>query len=129
MRQMACFVVRILSLIRRCQFRGDWRFDGNGRAGARLRLDLQMSAWTPPNDLRPSGQTLTLDEAVAIANAYLAQWHTDQPLALGEVMQFSNNFYGEAVESDTGQGAFEFLIDPQTGIVVGEPGSTLSLRG
>jgi len=84
-----------------------------------------MGAWTPPSDLRPSGQTLTLDEAVAIANAYIAQWDTDQPLELGEVMQFSNNFYGEAVESDTEHGAFEFLIDPQTGIVVGEPGPNM----
>lgn len=84
-----------------------------------------MGAWTPPEELRPSGNTLTLDEAVAIASAYIAQWNTDQPLEVGEVMQFSNHFYGEAVETDTGRGAFEFLIDPQTGIVVGEPGPNM----
>ena len=84
-----------------------------------------MGAWTPSEELRPSGDILTLDEAVAVAEAYVAEWDTDQALAVGEVMQFSNNFYGEAVEAETGHGAFEFLIDPQTGIVVGEPGPNM----
>jgi hypothetical protein len=84
-----------------------------------------MGAWTPPNGLRPAGRTLTLDEAVKVAEAYIAAWHTAHPLELSEVMQFSNHFYGEAAESDTGRGAFEFLIDPQTGTVVGEPGPNM----
>jgi hypothetical protein len=84
-----------------------------------------MGAWTPPQDLRPNGTALTLDEAVAVAEAYIAQWNTSQVLKLGEVMQFSNHFYGEAVESGTGRGAFEFLIDPTTGTVVGEPGPNM----
>ena len=49
----------------------------------------------------------------------------DQTLEVGEVMQFSNHFYAEAVETDTKRGAFEFLIDPQTGVVVGEPGPNM----
>lgn len=84
-----------------------------------------MGAWTPPEELRPAGDTLTLEEAVVVAEAYIAEWDTDQSLELGEIMQFSNHFYGEAVEVDTGRGAFEFLIDPQTGVVVGEPGPNM----
>jgi hypothetical protein len=84
-----------------------------------------MGAWTPPQDLRPTGKTLTLDEAVKVAEAYIADWHTAHPLELSEVMQFSNHFYGEAVESDTGRGAFEFLFDPTTGTVIGEPGPNM----
>jgi hypothetical protein len=84
-----------------------------------------MGAWTPPEELRPSGDVLTLDEAVTVADAYVAEWDTDQTLEVGEVMQFSNHFYAEAVEVDTGHGAFEFLIDPQTGVVVGEPGPNM----
>ena len=97
-------------------------FDQFGRFGPGSGM---MGAWTPPEELRPSGQTLTLDEAVKVAEAYIAEWNTDQTLKLGEVMQFSNHFYAEAVESDTGRGAFEFLIDPQTGVVVGEPGPNM----
>ena len=85
-----------------------------------------MGAWTPPADLAPAaGTSLTLDQAVAIAQAYIAAWTNDTPLALNEVMQFSNNFYGEAVETQTRRGAFEFLIDPTTGTVYAEPGPNM----
>lgn len=84
-----------------------------------------MGAWTPPEDLQPSGSTLTLDEATAVAEAYIARWDSEQVLKLGEVMAFSNHFYAQAVEAETGRGAFEFLIDPQTAVVVGEPGPNM----
>lgn len=84
-----------------------------------------MGAWTPPTELAPAGESLTLDEAVAIAEAYIAEWDTETALELGEVMQFDNHFYAIAQEVETGQGAFEFLIDPTTGIVYGEPGPNM----
>jgi hypothetical protein len=84
-----------------------------------------MGAWTPSSELAPAGETLTLDEAVAIAQAYIAQWDTETPLELGEVMQFSNHFYAEAREVETGHGAFEFLIDSTSGSVFGEPGPNM----
>ncbi|MBZ0298418.1 MAG: hypothetical protein K8J31_01700 [Anaerolineae bacterium] len=84
-----------------------------------------MGAWTPPADLAPTAGTLTLDEATQVASAYIAAWNSDRPLELSEVMQFDNHFYGEAVETETGRAAFEFLIDPQTGTVVGEPGPNM----
>lgn len=84
-----------------------------------------MGAWTPPADLIPERGIRTLEQAVEIAEAYIAAWDSEQPLELGEVMQFSNHFYGEAVETETGRGAFEFLIDPATGTVFGEPGPNM----
>lgn len=84
-----------------------------------------MGAWTPPAELTPANETLTLDEAIAIAEAYVAEWESETPLKLGEVMQFDNHFYANAVESESGLGAFEFLINPQTGTVYGEPGPNM----
>lgn len=84
-----------------------------------------MGAWDPPSGLAPSGESLTLDGAVEVAEAYIAAWDTETALELGEVMQFSNHFYAQAVEAETGRSAFEFLIDPTTGIVIGEPGPNM----
>lgn len=84
-----------------------------------------MGGWMPSAELAPVGETLTLDEAVLIAEAYIAEWDTDVALELGEVMQFDNNFYAIALEIETGKGAFEFLIDPTTGNVFGEPGPNM----
>ncbi len=84
-----------------------------------------MGAWTPPADLASSAKPLTLDTATAIAKAYIAAWNSNAKLELGEVMQFNNHFYGEAIETETRRGAFEFLIDPATGIVYAEPGPNM----
>jgi hypothetical protein len=82
-----------------------------------------MGGWLPPADLAPTaGSSLTLDQAVEIADAYITAWDAAVELELGEVMQFGNHFYAEAFEVETGRGAFEFLIDPFTGAVYGEPG-------
>jgi hypothetical protein len=97
--------------------------DANGTFGPGSGM---MGAWMPPADLLPAaGKTLTLDQAVAIAKAYIAAWTNVPKLGLNEVMQFSNNFYEEAVETDTGRGAFEFLIDPTTGTTYPEPGPNM----
>lgn len=84
-----------------------------------------MGEWTPPAGLVPAGKPLSLDAASSVATAYIAAWKSDHALKLGQVEQFANNFYAEAIEQDTGRGAFEFLIDPQTGIVIGEPGPNM----
>ena len=85
-----------------------------------------MGAWTPPATLAPiTGKTLTLDQATAIASAYVTAWNSKTTLKLGDVMQFSNHFYSEAIETDTSRGAFEFLIDPTTGAVYAEPGPNM----
>lgn len=84
-----------------------------------------MGAWTPPTELTPANETLTLDEAIAIAEAYVAEWESETPLKLGEVMQFDNHFYANAMELESDLEAFEFLVDPQTGTVYGEPGPNM----
>lgn len=83
-----------------------------------------MGGWTSSAELAPAGDALTLDEATAVAEAYIAA-QNDSNLALGEVMQFSNNFYAQAVEVESGRSAFEFLIDPATGTVYPEPGPNM----
>jgi hypothetical protein len=80
-----------------------------------------MGAWTPPADLAPAaGKSVTVDQA-----AYVTAWNNKTSLKLNEIMQFDNHFYGEAVEVDTGRGAFEFLIDPDKGVVYAEPGPNM----
>ena len=46
-------------------------------------------------------------------------------LEVGEVMEFSNNYYAEVKESDTGTYAMEFLIDKRTSQVYPEPGPNM----
>jgi hypothetical protein len=83
-----------------------------------------MGGWTPSADLAPAGNALTLDEAVAVAEAYVAA-QNDSNLALGEVLQFSNHFYAQGVEVESGRAAFEFLIDSANGTVYPEPGPNM----
>jgi hypothetical protein len=84
-----------------------------------------MGAWTPPAELIAGAKPLPLDKATAVAKAYVAAWNSKTKLELGEVMQFNNHFYGEAIETETKRGAFEFLIDLATGTVYAEPGPNM----
>ena len=83
-----------------------------------------MGGWTPPTEFARAGTNLSLDEAAAVAEAYIAA-QNDSNLALGEVIQFSNHFYAQAVEVEGEHSAFEFLIDPVTGMVYPEPGPNM----
>lgn len=101
---------------------------GNGYMGGSGMMSgwgNMMGGWTPPATLVTAGQPLTLDTAITVANAYLASWGYNSTLKLGEVMQFTQNFYAQAVEISTGRGAFEFLIDPTNGTVWPEPGPNM----
>lgn len=81
-----------------------------------------MGWFVPDEALVPApGETLSLEQAVEVAEAYLAAFD-DEDLELAEVMQFSNHFYAQAREESTGIYAFEFLIDPLTSAVHHEPG-------
>lgn len=84
-----------------------------------------MGSFVPDAALVPAtGETLALDEAVEVAEAYIGTFEDDD-LELGEVMQFDNHFYGEAREESTGIGAFEFLIDAATAAVIPEFGPNM----
>jgi rhodanese-related sulfurtransferase len=89
---------------------GNW--GGDGFYGA---------PWGQPyrNDVKP----LSLDEAKTAAEAFLAD--LDKNLELGEVMEFSNHFYADAREKDTGRGAIEFLMDRYTGAARPEMGPNM----
>ena len=49
----------------------------------------------------------------------------DADLALDEVLQFQFNYYASVKEQSTGQGAFELLAEPRTGVVFPEFGPTM----
>jgi hypothetical protein len=84
-----------------------------------------MRGYVPDPSLAPAeGQTLTLDQAIKVVDAYLKNYG-DSNLEVAEVMQFDNNFYAAIREKDTGIGAFEILIDPETAVVSPEPGANM----
>ncbi|MFH1609749.1 MAG: hypothetical protein ABID40_03880 [Candidatus Bipolaricaulota bacterium] len=66
---------------------------------------------------------LTLGEAPAAADRYLA-YYDDPNLAVGEIMEFTNHFYVEVREADTGRGAMELLV-LRDGFVRPEPGPNM----
>lgn len=72
----------------------------------------------------PTGESLTLDDAQAIAEQYMVAYGAPD-LEIAEIMQFSNNFYVEVHETSTGIGAMELLIDPVSGAVHPEPGPNM----
>ncbi len=66
-----------------------------------------------------------IDRAIEVARNCLASMD-NADLALAEIMQFTNHFYGVAKEESTGNAAFEFLIDSATGVVHPEPGPNMT---
>lgn len=63
------------------------------------------------NQSVPSAAPLTADQAKAAAEAYI-QSSGLTSLKVAEIMVFDNNAYVAVTESQTGQGAFELLVDP-----------------
>ena len=71
----------------------------------------------------PTEQRITLDQAMILANEYAARYGANYRVA--EVMEFSDNFYAAITEVDTGRGAFEVLIDLNSGAIGSEPGPNM----
>ncbi|MEM1945353.1 MAG: hypothetical protein QW756_07370 [Nitrososphaerota archaeon] len=69
------------------------------------------------------GERLSIQQALDVLEDYVAGLRGD--FALHEVMEFQYNFYAIVVESDTGLGAFELLVNSYTGIVSPEPGPNM----
>ncbi len=67
---------------------------------------------------------ITLSDATSAVETYIAGLN-DSNLSVGEVMVFDNHAYAEIVETDTGIGVAEVLIDPVTGSVSPEMGPNL----
>ena len=73
----------------------------------------------------PAGATpITPEQAVQAVQQYL-QGLNNQDLQLGEVMEFSGNFYAQVKEKSTGTGAFELLVNRYSGAVHPEPGPNM----
>jgi hypothetical protein len=67
---------------------------------------------------------LSIADAETAVTNYLASLNDDN-LSLGEIMIFNNHAYAQIMSSETGQGAFEVLVDPVTGNVFPEPGPNM----
>jgi hypothetical protein len=69
-------------------------------------------------------RTMSIERADTIAEKYLDSLN-DLDLAIGEIMEFEYNFYVVYYETSTGIGAFEMLIDKQTGRIFPEYGPNM----
>ncbi len=65
-----------------------------------------------------------IDRASVIAENYLSSLESSD-LAIGEIMEFTQNFYVIFYERSTGLGAFEMLIDKNTGRIFPEYGPNM----
>ena len=73
---------------------------------------------------RAAGDVGSLPEArEAVERAIQSYGNPD--LGVAEVMEFSNNYYAEVREKDTGIGAMELLVDKGSGQVYPEPGPNM----
>ncbi len=72
----------------------------------------------------PSARPLTMDRAVQILRAWPAANNLDG-LVLDEVEAYTQNFYGQFKERDTGRGAIQVLVDRYTGRAMPEMGPNM----
>lgn len=95
----------------------------NGQAGSMMGgSDMMgmMTGFSGLSDVDP----LTVAEVETAVTDYLTTLNQDN-LRLGEIMIFSNHAYAQVIDNETGQGAFELLVDPATGNVFPEPGPNM----
>jgi len=71
----------------------------------------------------PTSGNLTPAEVPVAVGRYLA-YYDDPNLIVGEIMEFTNHFYVEVREVDTGRGAMELLVT-RDGTVRPEPGPNM----
>ena len=71
-----------------------------------------------------SAGTYGIDQALTISESYLTSLNIPD-LAIGEIMEFEQNFYLIYYEKSTGIGAFEMLIDKSTGRIFPEYGPNM----
>jgi hypothetical protein len=103
-------------------FNGDGGFAGmmggfGGMMGGGMMVNPNNAFYTAPTPL-------TLDEASAVLDAYLADLN-DSNLTYKDIMIFDNHTYAQIVEKDSGTGALEVLIDPTTKAVYPEMGPNM----
>ncbi len=100
------------------QLKKDWgQPDNFGRVGPGM-----MGKGGYFQDGARQGERVSINEAFEVAQEYAGEMADN--LRVVEVMEFSRNFYAVVLESDTGRGAVELLIDPYTARVMLEMGPT-----
>ena len=72
----------------------------------------------------PGGERLNMEDVEKSIDEFIRNNRLDD-IEVAEVMEFDQNFYAQLVESDSGIGALEVLIDPFTGFVSAEPGPNM----
>lgn len=100
---------------------GGWSGGWGNRMPGRMTPFQRVSPWGCSEDV--TGERISIDEALAQAEDYAAQ--IGDNLQVSEVMEFSRNFYAILIETDSGMGAMELLIDPYTGRVTPEIGPNM----
>jgi hypothetical protein len=98
-------------------------FDPSGMMGGMMNGmmgGMMVNSYSPFFTAKP----LTLAEATETLNVYLTNLN-DSNLVLAEVMIFDNHAYAEIIEKDTGIGAMEVLVNPNTKAVYPEMGPNM----
>lgn len=104
---------------------GSWTPDRMGRYSGRMGGPGGMHGGISPwgGNTIATGERISMDDALAQAEAYAAC--ISDNLQVSEVMEFSQNFYAILIETDSGRGAMELLIDPYSGAVSPEIGPNM----
>jgi len=70
-------------------------------------------------------RVLSIEEAENAINEYIEDYGSNEELHIGEMMIFDNHAYAQVVEEETGIGAFEVIVDPDTLYVSPEMGANM----
>ncbi|MEM2092534.1 MAG: hypothetical protein QW663_03175 [Nitrososphaerota archaeon] len=70
------------------------------------------------------GARISIERALELVEDYVST-RFGLGFRIHEIMEFENNFYAIVIESDSGVGAFELLVDPYAGVVSPEPGPNM----
>ena len=79
----------------------------------------------PFNNASANLDPMTLEDAQAAIEAFIARLDTEENLEIAEIMIFSNHAYAEIIEVDSGIGAMEVIVDPLNGAVSLEHGASI----
>ncbi len=93
---------------------------GGGMMGNGMGLRSMFGNWGGLTNVDP----LSIAEAQTAVTGYLATLNKDD-LGLGEIMIFENHAYAQIMDTSSGKGAFEVLVDPVTLNVFPEPGPNM----
>ena len=72
----------------------------------------------------PEGDRIGFDKVEESLDVFIS-YNRLNGIEIGEVMNFEGNYYAQLIESDSGTGALEVLIDPYSGYVSVEPGPNM----